>query len=406
MQPDHPGCRSGHTITAVGDNCQLLYGGLVPRSEGAETCSNDLYKLDSSSLAWRKVAACGGTPQRCFAHCAVVVGREAKSLAVFAGMLCAGHISRQLSILDDVTSDSPSWEVVPVTGCWPAARFGHSGARIPSTGDMLIFGGVTEGNVFLNDVWTFSLENRKWKCVETSGQAPCPRRRHTATVEGNTMYVFGGRGMENQHYNDLHALDLTTFAWKKLSFAHGPRPDSRMGHAAVVIDGVLVVYGGSSPQPCADTGYFLHSDAFALPLHAPTLKWEVLQRSLPAFTMSAAFANKKTMYVYGGRDTKQCLSHFFHITLPKTLEQHSMPKPPAKLELKNTGDDATSLFSEVPYTGMPSLEESPFSKFAKSRMKRQMVTKEGQPPRALSVLDSSTTNAMNRSKVEPRALIF
>lgn len=47
----------------------------------------------------------------------------------------------------------------------------------------------------------------EWSPIVTTGMAPSPRSRHTATIIGKKMLVMGG-GDESMVYNDLHELDL------------------------------------------------------------------------------------------------------------------------------------------------------------------------------------------------------
>jgi hypothetical protein len=53
---------------------------------------------------------------------------------------------------------------------------------------------------------------------------------------------FGGYG--NQHYyNNTWSLDISTRKWTELQCT-GSIPSPRSGHAAVLVDGVMYVFGG------------------------------------------------------------------------------------------------------------------------------------------------------------------
>ena len=41
----------------------------------------------------------------------------------------------------------------------------------------------------------------------TTGRQPEPRSFHTITAVGNRVVVFGGRSLEDCHFNDLHIYD-------------------------------------------------------------------------------------------------------------------------------------------------------------------------------------------------------
>jgi len=57
------------------------------------------------------------------------------------------------------------------------------------------------------------LEKRKWlKDRQVTGSPPDCRSFHAATLAADsTMLVVGGRGTENQHYNDVYSLSLGVY---------------------------------------------------------------------------------------------------------------------------------------------------------------------------------------------------
>ena len=69
---------------------------------------------------------------------------------------------------------------------------------------------------------------------------------------------FGGYGGQH-HYNDTWSFDISTRKWTELQCS-GSIPSSRAGHAAVLVDDVMCVFGGFS----ADAGYL--DDLYALQL--------------------------------------------------------------------------------------------------------------------------------------------
>ena len=59
---------------------------------------------------------------------------------------------------------------------------------------MIIFGGWN-GHETLNEVWSYSIYLSRWSLIVTSGYIS-PRYRHSATIFGSNMYVFGGVNKE------------------------------------------------------------------------------------------------------------------------------------------------------------------------------------------------------------------
>eukprot|EP01062_Namystynia_karyoxenos_P010536 TRINITY_DN13735_c0_g1_i1.p1 TRINITY_DN13735_c0_g1~~TRINITY_DN13735_c0_g1_i1.p1 ORF type:complete len:517 (+),score=163.46 TRINITY_DN13735_c0_g1_i1:84-1553(+) len=332
----HPGARSGHSMTPFPGGV-ALYGGLTFKPPSSETCSSDLYILATDTLRWKKVDYDGDDPQRCFAHCAVLVGTGERKLAVFAGMMNGGSLTDRLCVLDDVTKEHPVWKHVSSRSPAPCARWGHTGLRLPADGSMLVFGGMMQGNSALADLWQWHPQSQLWQRPACTGEAPGPRRRHTACWHEGSMYVFGGRDGEGRHFNDLYALDTERWLWRRVSYAPGPRPSARVGHAASVLNGVLVVSGGSSQHASVDSGYSVHEDAFALVLDEAAKgdgrlgasgderRWERLHvdGDLPPRTMAASFASGNSIYVYGGRDTKCCHASLCSVPLPQALLKRS-----------------------------------------------------------------------------------
>lgn len=63
---------------------------------------------------------------------------------------------------------------------------------------------------------------------ETTGDAPAARERHCAAYDAaaHRLIVFGGRGADRRRLNDVHCLDLGTWAWKRvLTDGTGAPPD-------------------------------------------------------------------------------------------------------------------------------------------------------------------------------------
>lgn len=47
----------------------------------------------------------------------------------------------------------------------------------------------------------------EWISTPTTGRQPEPRSFHTCTAVGNRVVVFGGRSVENAHFDDLNIFD-------------------------------------------------------------------------------------------------------------------------------------------------------------------------------------------------------
>ena len=65
------------------------------------------------------------------------------------------------------------------------------------------------GRDCLNDTWSFDISTRKWTELQCTGSIPSPRGRHTAVLVDGVMYVFGGYAGKI-YLDDLYALQLSS----------------------------------------------------------------------------------------------------------------------------------------------------------------------------------------------------
>ena len=71
------------------------------------------------------------------------------------------------------------------------------------------FGGCGAPGDF-NDTWSFNISTRKWTELQCTGSIPSPRRGHAAVVIDDIMYVFGGSTIDETYLCDLTALNLSS----------------------------------------------------------------------------------------------------------------------------------------------------------------------------------------------------
>jgi hypothetical protein len=180
--------------------------------------------------------------------------RTAISADIFALELECGTWSRVVAVGED----------------GPGAR-----ARMASTVDtagerVLLFGGRdregTTGYRNFADVWAFDLATDAWSLVSDGTGGPSPRSSAVIALDEarGRLIVFGGNtstsGLTLTGADDLWALDLATGTWSELA-PDGDAPGGRLFHSGVVIDGELVVFGGT---PMFNPPYY--ADVWALDL--------------------------------------------------------------------------------------------------------------------------------------------
>jgi N-acetylneuraminic acid mutarotase len=58
---------------------------------------------------------------------------------------------------------------------------------------------------------------------------PPRRHSHSAVVYQDSMYVFGGIGLDSERYNDIHRFDFQKEVWSPV-MPRGATPEGRWGH--------------------------------------------------------------------------------------------------------------------------------------------------------------------------------
>jgi hypothetical protein len=71
------------------------------------------------------------------------------------------------------------------------------------------FGGCDDPHDF-NDTWSFNISTRKWTEIQCTGSIPPPRAAHAAVLIGGIMYLYGGSTYDGTRLGDLTALNLSS----------------------------------------------------------------------------------------------------------------------------------------------------------------------------------------------------
>ena len=61
-----------------------------------------------------------------------------------------------------------------------------------------------------NDTWSFNISTRKWTELQCTGSVPSPGVGHAAVLVDDIMFVFGGRTIDGTYLGDLTALNLSS----------------------------------------------------------------------------------------------------------------------------------------------------------------------------------------------------
>jgi hypothetical protein len=216
------------------------------------------------------------------ADVAGALSSDGRELVLFGGdeaIVVCGDAPKRTHVGDTWVLDTACGGYAEIkTDVAPSPRARHSMASDHARGRAILFGGRhrtsgASGNYTLyGDVWAFDFVSRSWSELQTTGDAPSPRSNSAAIVAGDTLWVFGGStsasGLSFTPTNDLHALDLTTGMWRRVT-PGGEAPAERLFHAFATDAArsrAFVAFGGDEN---AFLGPFF-TDLYALDLETST----------------------------------------------------------------------------------------------------------------------------------------
>jgi hypothetical protein len=205
-------------------------------------------------------------------------------------------------------------------------------SAVACNGSLYFFGGygtmnTYTGNSFRNDTFQYSLESQQWFRLECLGYFPKPRIHHSAVVKDHKMVIYGGINEDNMFLNDMFALSLRENppTWKKVAMQvstnhmsssqiNNPSAPFLCCHSAAVhpTRNSMVVFGGKIGGGLISPHLFEFSFATqewsrlgsaAQPL-SPSARLQAIDPVAPTegpllYNHSAAIINN-TMYIYGG----------------------------------------------------------------------------------------------------------
>ncbi|KAJ2903958.1 hypothetical protein GGI21_004360, partial [Coemansia aciculifera] len=147
----------------------------------------------------------------------------------------------------------------------PARKY-HTLCYMSSIDSLVLFGGSDQNIESYNDVKTFSVKTNGWQySVNVEGTPPAERILHSAVCTDDSMYVFGGLHSINDDPSDsavwiLKASGPTDFTWSKApvpASAQAMGPTARAGHTAAMNGNNMYIYGGVGPSGQDGTMYTL-----------------------------------------------------------------------------------------------------------------------------------------------------
>lgn len=280
---DHPGKRWGHISLLSSQNKLVIFGG----RHNQRVLSN-MFALDLLSLSWAKIDSYGQSPPARDSHSALLLN-EGTQMLIFGG----SGSGRKLNDTWIFSFEQRKWSKILYTNdttdntSIPCPREGHCVAIINNL-YMMIYGGVDENENDLDSIHLLKLDNISQSSNSSStnnngnnvqqnltwlsltaikGKAPSLRDSQSCTsFNNNTCYIFGGQGIDDKRFNDMHKLTFNinettnTYeaTWELLDIK-GQLPPNRASHSAVAYKNkYLVIIGGESDDetPLNDVWFF------------------------------------------------------------------------------------------------------------------------------------------------------
>ncbi|KAF7060750.1 hypothetical protein CFC21_067515 [Triticum aestivum] len=264
---DGPGCRCGHTLTAVpavGEEGSpgyvgprlILFGGATalegnsatpPSSAGSAGirlagATADVHCYDVLSNKWSRLTPLGEPPSPRAAHVATAVGTM---VVIQGGIGPAGLSAEDLHVLD-LTQQRPRWHRVVVQGPGPGPRYGHVMALVGQR--FLLTIGGNDGKRPLADVWALDTAAKpyEWRKLEPEGEGPPPCMYATASARSDGLLLLcGGRDGNSVPLSSAYGLAKHRDGRWEWAIAPGVSPSPRYQHAAVFVNARLHVSGGA-----------------------------------------------------------------------------------------------------------------------------------------------------------------
>ncbi|KAF8492373.1 hypothetical protein F5888DRAFT_1858822 [Russula emetica] len=237
---DVPSPRYGHSAV-LSSTILLIWGGIMQN----QALDDSLYLLNLVSREWTCILVNGPGPGGRYYHTMTLVGSK---LFVFGGRTAKGRLNDIWALDLDCLNSKPFWESYePAPGNEePLPRNVHVSV---TTGDRIIIFGGYDGQHVFNDTWSFNISTRKWTELQCTGSIPSPRGGHAAVLIDDVMYVFGGRAIDGTNLGGLTAFKLSTQRWTAFQDV-GSSPSGRFGHA-MACDGTRVFVLGGELSPGA-----------------------------------------------------------------------------------------------------------------------------------------------------------
>lgn len=173
-------------------------------------------------------------------------------------------------------------------------------------GKLWTFGGFAQASGRFKDIRSYDPKTRVWKLESKEDKAyPHPVYLHTAVVYQGKMWVFGGSTESNP--TDVYSFSFEARKWRNVTarMKLPTVPPPRFGHAATICGTRMIVAGG-----CKQGNQF-HSDAWAFDLEQH--RWSQLPNLPWAMAYHSLFEHQGRVFLVGGSNGQRFLDNIYRL---------------------------------------------------------------------------------------------
>ncbi|MCY3411831.1 MAG: hypothetical protein INQ03_09380 [Candidatus Heimdallarchaeota archaeon] len=214
-----------------------------------------LINLDSEDPEWVDRIPTGNPSTR-FGHQMTYVPEE-QAVYLFGGS--TGGRSSVSGIKNDIwrySITNNTWTDITPTSNPITARYMAEMVYLPTTNELLVFGGSNSGYQQLSETWVFSLSNYTWTQLSPSNP-PLGRDQFEMTfdAENDRVLIFGGY-YQASRLSDFWQYTRNNNSWIQIQYSNGPTGRNSHCMSLDPNNNLLLLYGGYNGQFLFDTWYY------------------------------------------------------------------------------------------------------------------------------------------------------
>jgi len=306
-KPQRPTLRNSHSLCSNNNNELYLFGG---RSRGGS--NNHIYVITKSGIkeGWKQFDPRGTPPPP----------RKSSSIAYLDGLVYVFGGNTKHGLVNDFYHfdlTNLSWsQVTGVNGSPPCARDRHTMRAV--AGKLWIFGGHSEDDEFLNDLYSFDPKRKRW-CKHFTSNPPTARYEHCAVALEKKMIIAGGK-CKRGGLSDIHIFDADVNKWTRPKL-RGTVPQCRWGSSLVSYNKYLLFFGGWNGRECFEDVIAVDSNTWE---YLPSIKTK--GETPVSRTFHEAGILGSSMVLIAGRNMTRRLNDTHLLDLSKLSTSSSLTK--------------------------------------------------------------------------------